>query len=343
MIEHERSYIFTHEGLYSFLDSCGLQINNEQSLKINDYYLNLGKRIRYEKDLSQLDGKEEYILVKKTGNKADGYRFEEEICIQPEAAALLIEDAHLHVSKMRHIVKDDDGYLVIADFIESPMKLAVLEVEAKSESVYPVAVDIVHKLFDRNLRECPLSTWQLFRRKIGICGGPSCGKTETAKFISHKLNTDFQSNSWHVTEFATSFIQKYNRHPSFYDQFVIWYGQREREENASKADIVISDCPTFLSYIYCTIIDRPVLDKKSAFLYSKMYKRALFDLTDYTDIIFMNLANYKDNNIRYQSHEEALSIQQKIKEFLDMHRITYCITDYTHKEQIIRDLFYINQ
>ena len=141
------------------------------------------------------------------------------------AAGLLIEDAILAIKKQRQTVSftekgiDHNGYHVTVDFLTRPMKLAVLEIEAIDEAAYPVPFDITKRLFGEQLKECPLCSYSLFKRKIGICGGPSSGKSETAKIISHILITKYCANSFHVTEFATSFIQKYNRNPQFLDQF----------------------------------------------------------------------------------------------------------------------------
>ncbi len=343
MIEHERSFVFTHEGIRKFSKEIGALDNiapSAKSTRIDDYYMGKGKRIRH--SYNQAGGERKYILTRKTGNKADGYRFEQEIDLSEEAANVLKEDAILAIHKTRFELLPHSSYDITVDIVDSPLKLAILEIEAKEEAAYPVPIDVTKKLWGKELRECPLCSFSLFRRKIGICGGPSSGKTETAKHLSHVLNTEFGANSFHVTEFATSFIQKYDRNPQFNDQFFLWHGQKEREDNAEKADIVISDCPTFLTYIYGIHLDRPEFNEKSAFVFSKIYKRALFDVSNYTDIILLKMQDYVENNVRYQSKEEAKEIESKITNFLEHHRIPHMTGSYQDHEKILKDLFYIN-
>ncbi len=343
MIEHERSYIFTHEGMNRFITSQNLSVVEETM--IEDCYIAKDLRIRR----SAHGGNkgwfgDKYVLTKKKGDKSKGYRFEEEVELPANAANILCEDADLVVSKSRFHIASDSHYKVTIDFCSSPMKLAILEIEADEEVACPLPLDICNKIFNTKLDliECPLSAHSLFKRRIGICGGPSSGKSELAKIISHIMNTEYDGNSFHVTEFATSFIQKYNRNPQFLDQFFVWYGQREREKDANRSDIILSDCPTFLSYIYMLKMKKFDFSSQSAFALSKIYKRVLFDLQGYTDIIFLQIQNYKENNIRYQTEVEARDIERRIAQFLDDHVVPYMKATYFDHRRIFDELFHIN-
>lgn len=335
MIEHERSFVMTHESAHAFVNSFGPV---SARIRTEDYYLNNDMRIR----IQQCDPVQCFV-TKKTGKKSTGYRVEDEIAIDHDVARLLSAGAGLKIVKDRYVLPTTPEYQVTMDFIFAPMKLAVLEIEANSEIVYPIPADITRKLFDVPLTECPLSTCELFKRRIGICGPPSSGKSETAKYFSHRLNTEFGANSFHVVEFATSFIQKYKKAPTFADQFFIWHGQHAREAAAKTCNIVISDCPTFLSYVYALIAPKPEFCPDSWIYLSKLYKRALCDLADYTDIIFLNLLNFKQNNIRYQSAEQASEISVRIKNFLTDHKVPYTDTNYEWKDRVLEDLFWINR
>lgn len=168
------------------------------------------------------------------------------------------------------------------------------------------------------------------------------GKSEVSKILSYTLNTQYNANSFHVAEFATTFIQKYKRNPNFWEEFFIWHGQHEREHNADLANIVISDCPTFLTYVYLLHLPKDKFSPDTALVLAKMYKRVLFDVDWYSDLILLELKEYKENAVRYQSFEEALRIQSRVRGFLDDHNIEYSLYDYTKKDEILRDLFYIN-
>lgn len=347
MIEHERSYVFTHEGAHEFLKSQGCPDDNTHDLHIEDHYLGKGMRVR--KFWTNTDDVS-YVYTRKTGDKSRGYRFEFEEKISEKLAEQLTADSEMVVSKIRRrldipravSLDENHAYLVTMDFIESPMKLAVLEIEALSEVVFPIPADIAYKIFGVNLKECPLCTYKLFNRHIGIAGGPSSGKSETAKILSHTLNTEMGANSFHVAEFATTFIQKYKKNPTFWEEFFIWHGQHEREHSVDSANIVISDCPTFLTYIYLLHLPKEPFSGNTAMVLAKIYKRVLFDIEWYSDLILLELKEYKENKIRYQSFEEASEIQSRIRGFLDDHRINYSVYDYTKKDEILRDLFYMN-
>lgn len=334
MIEHERSYIFTHQGAYDFIS----RYENPRCKIIEDYYLAENMRIR-----KTINDDKVYVFTKKTGDKSRGFRFEFEEEISESLAEALISDAKMCVKKHRYILPSDESYEVVMDFIEEPMKLAILEIEACKEIVYPIPADITNKLFGVKLQECPLSTFPLLNRHIGICGGPSSGKTEVSKGISHILNTQYAANSFHVMEFATTFIQKYRKTPDFWEQFFIWHGQHEREHNADLANIVISDCPTFLAYIYLLHLPKESFSEHTALVLAKIYKRVLFDIGWYSNIVFLNLKEYKENKVRYQDIEEALRIEERIRNFLNDHCIPYESYDYTQQDQILKDLFYINE
>jgi len=340
MIEHERSYIFTHESANNFLDGLGMKdLTRTDDCLIDDYYLGKGFRVRR----SERDDHTKYVLTKKQGEKSAGYRLESEEEISPRAAEMLTADPILHVHKLRKVLPvSDDHYQITMDFIEAPMELAVLEIEGLDEVVYPLSEDIASKLLNVDLIECPLCTHGMFKRRIGICGGPSSGKSETAKGLSHTLNTTFQANSFAVAEFATTFIQKYHKNPNFWEEFFIWHGQHEREDNAGTADIVISDCPTFLAYIYLLHLPKDKFSTDTALVLAKIYKRVLFDIQLYSDIIFLKLIEYKDNNVRYQTSAEAFDLERRIKGFLDDHHIPYHTYNYTESERILKDLFYLN-
>lgn len=346
MIEHERSYVFTHEGAEAFLRKHKLRDarSNMYSnyLNIEDSYLGESMRVR---KVGQLGGPDPtYSFTRKTGEKSKGYRFEFEEEISKSVADQLADNRVMRVKKTRQKldVAQQDAYSITLDFIEEPMRLAVLEIEAVNEVVYPLPADIASKIFGEQLKECPLCAYKLFNRHIGIAGGPSSGKSETAKILSYVLNTEYNANAFHVAEFATTFIQKYGKKPSFWEEFFIWHGQHEREHIAERANIVLSDCPTFLVYLYLLHLPKERFSPDTALALSKMYKRVLFDIDWYSDLILLELKEFRENKIRYQSAEEARVLQDRIRNFLDDHNVQYATYDYTQKDQILRDLFYIN-
>ncbi|KKL06706.1 hypothetical protein LCGC14_2593380, partial [marine sediment metagenome] len=160
MIEHERSYVFTIEGGVDFLikhagfkkeQFAGINWGDEniepvKAKWIEDYYLGRDKRIRKSSD-SKIS-KPSYKFTRKTGEKAKGYRFEFEEQVSEDMANAMMADSTMRVKKRRlKVPLSDETYTVTMDIVEEPMKLAILEIEALSEVVYPVPADIAQRLF----------------------------------------------------------------------------------------------------------------------------------------------------------------------------------------------------
>lgn len=337
LIENERSYVFTHEAMREFADKNKMTFFT-MSAGISDWYMQKDFRLR------KTGGR--YVLCRKSGNKADGYREEFEQNIPEEAGLMMKQESKLFVRKDRWVVKKENGHpddiKLTIDFVYEPMKIAVLEMERVSEKPNSIPDDLCESFFGVSLRECPLSAFEYFKRKVGICGPPSSGKTETAKMFSHVLNVDYGANAYSVQEYATSFIQKYGRTPKFDDQVILFLGQLLREKDAQTANIVVSDCPTFLNYVYLLHLNKDGFNDNKALYFSKMYKRVLFDMLTYTDLFFLTLREYKENNVRFQSKQEASVIESKIRGFLDNHGVSYRANNCTQLEEMVKEFLYLN-
>lgn len=337
MIEHEFAYIFNQSD-FSWFEKY---INSEYII-IVDNYLSKNTRVRSKtsKDQSTCD----YFITHKKGNKCNGYRVEDQEKVSKYAANLMISESELKIIKHRYRlnVPNSHDYDITIDLVQSPMNLMILEIESLIRDT-PVPEDITQQLFDRKFNKCPFSSYDLFKRRIGVCGGPSAGKSEMSKHLSFILNTKYNANAFHVTEFATTFIQKYKRHPTFWDQFMVWHGQLSREQSADSANIILSDSPTFLSYIYLVHYKQFDLSEQTALYIAKLYKRVLLDLPKYTDVVFLELQDYKDNGVRFQNKDEATRISARVKQFLDEHRVPYLTATYNDASKILDWLFCINK
>lgn len=252
----------------------------------------------------------------------------------------LKKQSKLCIRRNRNLIEKDNFSSTYIDLFDAPMKVASIEVVATNGSVV-VGDDYVERLFGMEMKSCGKSLFDYFRRKIGICGAESSGKSESAKLMSHILNTEFRANSFHVTEFATSFIQKYGRRPNFVDHFFIWHGQKERESSASKADIIISDCPTFLSYLYMLQMEKASVENSEMYL-AKIYKRVLADISSYADMVFLRLQDYRENNIRFHGTIEAQQMDKRIEQFLDDHNTNHVQTTYHNVREELFRLLSIN-
>jgi len=336
-VEKERSYIFKFDDLIKLVTK--FPSYSESQLKtdtIEDYYLNKNLRLRKKNDKISMEHKSD-------GKKEDG-REEESEKISENWFNLLKEKAILKVVKKRQtILTEPNDYVITLDIVSEPMRLLIVEIESLNGGDPPRLENFIP--VDTRFRTCPLSAWNYFKRKIAICGAPSSGKTSTAQWITNNINTEFGGRSFCPIEYATSYIQKYDKIPNINDQYMIWECQNSRENDAlAKCDMVISDSPTFLSYIYGLITSKDMDINDKNILLSKLYKRSLEGLCEYEQIFFLHLLDYKENGIRYNKAGEAKYINDMIYNFLRQHGMyqsTYMT--YEDREYILSDILYLNE
>jgi len=336
--EIENSYIFDNESLKRLLSCGGYELIDP--VDITDYYISKDTRIRAQTKSEHTL----YFLQHKIGEKASGVRDEESIEISVEVVRLLSQQAGLIVKKRRYRLRAH-SYLwvtITVDFIESPLKIVVAECEVNNRNqVLPPLHQILGYRFP--LISCPLSAWDYFHRRIGICGAPSSGKSEVSRLFTTVINTVFDGNAFPTQEYATTFIQKYDRCPSFVEQFLVYEGQKTRELDAlRRSNIVISDCPTFLSYLYAVLYKKESLNPVNSLMLGKLYKGVLLDIQNYTDIVFLRFKKYRENGIRFNDEVAAKLIDNQIEVFLQNHNIFY-IESYCEDWQCaLERLLYLN-
>jgi len=339
-IEREVSYILDETDIQKISVFLGCPVVEDIGL-INDYYIQKQTRVRCIEDPS---GNKKYLLTKKTGEKKSGHRLENETPITENHFNILKNLSTLEIKKHRYRLQDNmhpcSNHNVYVDIILEPLGLSILEIE------YYVDRKLTSKqIFDKELTMCPLSAYDFFKRKIGICGSPSSGKTETARYLNRKINIDLNGNSQYVPEYCTSFIQDLGGVPDFADTFLIFNEQKKCEHVAWKtSDIVVSDSPTFLAYIYLGMYRGVNSWKRKSIHMSKLYEQVLEDIDSYSQIIYLKPSKYKKNNIRYQDKNQICYIDNLIQSFMDHHDIDYW--DGYKREDVnlmINNLFYINR
>ncbi len=307
---------------------------------ITDYYIQRQTRVR---SIQNPSGSKKYLLTKKTGEKISGSRLENETPITENQFDILKNMSTLKVKKHRYRLQDNMhpciDHNVYVDIVLEPLGVSIVEIEYYSDRKLTSK-----QLFDKELTICPFSAYDFFRRKIGICGSESSGKTETAKTISGKINTTLDGNAFYVSEYCTSFIQELNDTPVFADTFLIFNEQRKREAFAwRKSNIVISDSPTFLAYIYLgTHLDISEWERNKIHM-EKLYGYVLDDIQSYSQIIHLKPLKYKENNIRYHGNKKIEHIDSQINNFLTFHKIDHLQCTYEDIDMIMQHLFYTNR
>lgn len=331
-IQFKKSYIFRYENYNNIPDFLGARIVGEP-YDIVDTYINQHLYIRH-------IGEHGLMLIRNSYNKQCCEYLEEKQSIDYITSEMLVKDVKLKIIKKQYILHSpSDNFTLTLDVVESPMRIVILEIKSTNNNILPTS----NRIFNVHIQECPSSQWNFFKQKIGICGAPSSGKTELSKSLGSILSTQFAANVSCVYEYATSFIQKYNIKPNCIDQFMIWYSQQSREQIAStKSNIIFSDSPTFLSYIYMLFNNKKHMDKRFQIHLTKLYKRIVEDIDSYSNIIYLRQNKLIENNIRYHTQNEIEEISKLISMFLHLHNIKHIITDIGNEDKLINDLLYIN-
>ncbi|MGB9802474.1 AAA family ATPase [Desulfofundulus sp.] len=160
-------------------------------------------------------------------------------------------------------------------------------------------------------------------RKIAILGGPGTGKTTLCK----QLDVDY-SMAGYISdvclEFARSYIAWYGVPASIFEQFLLYEGQKRREEELSYCDIIFCDNATILNYVY-GLLSCDFKNPKEVYALMKLYEWAMRDLPEYDIFYVPREFDVEKDGIRYQDSDFAVVVDAKIKNFLDIMNVPYTI------------------
>ena len=158
---------------------------------------------------------------------------------------------------------------------------------------------------------------------IGLCGAPSAGKTTTA----HALRAELRGTGATVEavrEYARHWIERCGVPEGIFEQMLIQDGQTKWERQAQGIyDVVISDSPRWLSYIYATALFH-VEDTKSHLALVRLYELALRALKDYNRIYLLPPpVCVSQDRVRIQNEDDAIYLHGCIYNFLRMHNVEF--------------------
>jgi nicotinamide riboside kinase len=164
--------------------------------------------------------------------------------------------------------------------------------------------------------------------KVGIVGSPSTGKTTLAEGISYSFKSLGKYNRIDlITEYAREFVSNFGI-PTTADQKHILDMQIRNEEISKDADLMITDSPFWLCYIYaCHTFNN---NKKDSYYLNKIHEYIINNIYNY-DVVFyipFSIEFYKNVNIKdgqriHEDISEIAEIDGKIKSFMNLHGICY--------------------
>lgn len=112
--------------------------------------------------------------------------------------------------------------------------------------------------------------------RIGITGVPGAGKTSLARGLCASLRRiEGLKNVELVSEYARRYISKHGDIQDMWEQYRILAKQREWEDSVDngKIDMMISDSPIFLGFIYC--LELPKKTSKDVMCFNDVFKGML--------------------------------------------------------------------
>lgn len=167
---------------------------------------------------------------------------------------------------------------------------------------------------------------------VNIIGGPGTGKTTQASALFSKLkklNLDVEN----VSEFAKELVWEKNTE-AFKDRLYMHAMQNHRLfQMKDKLDFIITDSPLLLTSIYNNFY----LKDTQTSSYNEMIDKVVEETWNlYHNVTYLLIRDTTYNMIgRRENKEEALIIDEKVKEYLDYHQIPYKIVTMDNAVEVI--------
>lgn len=166
-------------------------------------------------------------------------------------------------------------------------------------------------------------------KRICLFGGPGCGKSTISAYIFSQLKI-----KGYNIELVREYIKDWSylkRIPTQFEQLYIFAKQLQSEDLLlrNSVDLIITDSPIFLSYIYSQKYSCPFQEQILSMI--KIYEEAYPSLN-----IFLDRENLDYHTIgRYETLTEAIKIDKDIKELLHNNNINFKSINSTDLKQIM--------
>jgi len=159
---------------------------------------------------------------------------------------------------------------------------------------------------------------------ISLIGSPASGKSTLATSVHTELKK-LGKNSIFISEVATDYIAEYGIPNTPQDQIVIFYKQLNREKMfIGSKDYIICDSSGILNYFYFRGLFGNKLSNKDIAIINHLQKEILKTINQWDYLFYVPpIIDNVDDGIRYQNQNEILSLDRKIKSYLELENINH--------------------
>lgn len=144
---------------------------------------------------------------------------------------------------------------------------------------------------------------------INLFGGPGTGKSTTAAELFALLKHNQQEVEL-VREFAKDVVWEGRTHLLENQLFLLAEQAKRQADLRDKVDIIVTDSPLLLTWVYC---DDPILHSLA---------RREFDLYENANVFLTRVKPYKEAG-RVQTEDEAKDLDKKIRSALIRNGVPY--------------------
>jgi len=160
--------------------------------------------------------------------------------------------------------------------------------------------------------------------RVAFTGAPDSGKTTLAKMVSARLNLKGYVPAY-IHEYARDYITKYGVRPNTVaEQHYVYEYQlaRENEMCSSSTQIMYTDCPIMLAYVYAIDLAK---DDKDMDMLAHLYNKTVRIMKNRYDVIFLlrPFRNRVIDDVRKQDLYRLDKLDVQIQSFLDLHGLSY--------------------
>lgn len=168
-------------------------------------------------------------------------------------------------------------------------------------------------------------------RRINIFGGPGCGKSTAASAVFTNLKCDGY-NTELIQEYVKTWAYE-GRDIKPFDQLYLFSKQLRKEAvllHDNRVQLVVTDSPLMMSVCYSTLVDKSLSTHLQGLAneFEKTYEPLNI-------VLGREGCEYRLDG-RYQNYDEAVKMDELIRNYLDRNKVAYTEIPFYAHSQIVQ-------